>query len=478
MSASEIDQQVFDMPSLEQGELTILLGAGASASSGLPDWSGMVSNLLLDSGTLKDRDVSELVCSTGDLVLLAESVHQQFKHNPNGWLQALSRALYRDAPRMPLSSSMQLNSALIACENPGKIHLATLNFDQLLEQAVTQAFLELEDELPPTSAAIRDQELRVEHLHGVIPYGTTVDVGGNTPTFSFFDYLLQLESDMPSAKLYLTQALKRGSLLIAGTSFRDPDMRQWLASILQNNARTNHKACILLAREGYKNINKDTFLKMRPALYSQWKALGFCPIFVNDFEDVAQLIRECPYIHSPAYQSPAQRIGSLWKHLTGTDVFKSAQNKFAEKLQRNIETLNKAISSTAAMNATLWIAHDDTLVRFASHDRVYIQSDLLRENETGFDSSYIAGRAYGSNSSIIITSEDNDFGRWKSIVAYPIVIKPRCSSWYTALPVGVLSFGIGEVTRESPELTNALTRMTLSWSELLENFVEGKWPEL
>lgn len=41
--------------------LTILLGAGASTSSGLPDWDTFASRLLVSSGAVADSEIAELL---------------------------------------------------------------------------------------------------------------------------------------------------------------------------------------------------------------------------------------------------------------------------------------------------------------------------------------------------------------------------------------------------------------------------------
>lgn len=474
MSASEIGNQVFELPDLGNGYLTILLGAGASASSGLPDWESMVSNLLVDSGITDDLSSAKIASKTGDLVLLAESVHKRYDRDEDGWFSALSRALYGDGSNSPHPSSMQTSAAFVACENIGKVRLATLNFDELLDQAVVEAFIDLDDELHLSEHSGWESNLRVEHLHGSIPYNRPTDSDDKEPVFSFFDYLFQLESSNPPAKQYLSDAVKSGSLLIAGTSFRDPDMRQWLASILRDRGHENadHKACILLAREGYDGIDRATFDSMKPILEAQWTALGFCPVFVEDFEDIAQLIREVPYVGLSDYLKPSERIDALWEMLTDGRSFEKRQREFVITLQKNKEVFKSLAPKGSSVNATLWIAHGNSLVRFASHDRIYVKSDFLRTNPVGFDSPYVAGQTYSSNRPKFVSGSSERFGRWKTVAAIPIVVAPMAPSWYTSLPIGVISFGCDGEMLESLNLTNELTRMTLEWSRIFEELIE------
>lgn len=479
MSVSELDQQVYELPNLGSGELTILLGAGASAASELPDWQEMVSKLLVGSGIAESEAIANEVSSREDLVLLAEAVHERCVGDDASWISALREALYGGiAPAKIVPTTMQLNAALVAYEHLGSIKLATLNFDELLDQAVTEVILGWGDE---TDMAFSDEELellKVEHLHGTIPLNKNVRTAADRLVFSFFDYLFQMKSKEPPAKLYLDQAMKRGSLLIAGTSFRDPDMRQWLSSILQAKPNDDgHAACILLARESYRNVDKTQFCLMKPILEAQWKSLGFRPVFVDDYEDAAQLILECPHVLEKDYLSPFERLNRLWEYLTDEKRFCDIQKCFVNMLQEDKEKVKKLLPGGGRMNATLWVAHGDRLVRFASHDRVYLRSSLLRADPSGFDSPYVAGQAYGANKVKTAAIDDGDAGGWRTVIAHPIRVDPDTPFWRTPLPIGVLSFGIEEAVEEADEendsLMKLLTGMILQWSKVFERLIES-----
>lgn len=482
MSVSEIDHsKVSLLPSISSSELTILLGAGASAYSGLPNWEQMVANLLVEVGVLNDPDSSRLACNKGDLVMLAEAVRRKCEGEQE-WVAMLSQALYGGKSYSPFPSTMQLNAAWVACENLGRVHLATLNFDQLLEQAITQTIMELDDN---RMAAIEgsagwEDALRVTHLHGEVPLPESDVQDKPAPIFCFGDYLDLLHSEKPAARTYLESALSSGSLLLAGTSFRDPDMRQWLADILRSRqSASDGNACILLAREGFSDIegpvDKEVFSKITPALTAQWQSVGFTPVFVDDFEDVSQLIRECSYKDRPNYLAPADRVERFWKWATSKRIFEAMQKGCAARLLDNVDELKSLLAIKGALNATFWIARRDRLTRYASHDRIYTNSKLLRYCEIGFDSSIIAGQSYGANDVrlFVADSQRPSLGRWKTVVACPVAIQPQAPGWYTALPVGVLSIGIEHSIRELDKLSDSVIEMAECWGGYIENLIEA-----
>lgn len=218
MAVSQISQEIVSLlPSLHNGRtISILLGAGASASSGLPSWNTMVSNLLVGTGTIdsENRTIADRLVSEADLPLLAEGMKQQFQNHAE-WCSSLREALYGNLSNPPQPSAMHSYAAALAVQYPDQVRLGTLNFDVLLEAAVN----------------LSEQELHVHtfgdvsHLHG---YLHRDENNADNPIFTFRDYIDHIARGTQTEALhFLTQSLENdGYLIIAGTSFRDPDIRQ------------------------------------------------------------------------------------------------------------------------------------------------------------------------------------------------------------------------------------------------------------
>lgn len=439
---------------LRNRPLTVLLGAGASVPSGLPSWNEMVMKLLRattladrrgillpadgDSGSagaegdVDWRVVAGKLVERNDLTLLAEAVRSAFADaDAHAWRALLWQALYvgegDDRVRLRyMPSAMHLSAAALAWRNPGSVRLATLNFDELLESALTAT----KDELGATA-----MPPQVEHLHGRIPESG----GGDSrcpPIFSFLEYVDNLKDQNASAKRYLADSRANGPMLLAGTSFRDPDIRQWL---MQDRNEYSHPMVVLVSRES-QQVDLRTFEAMKFTLRASWNALGITPIFVNDYNDEAQLIREMLYWDRPGYVSPEQRARRLWDALIDEGSFAVFQQGFAKLLRCQKQQIKDCLSARS-VNATLWVSHGRQLTRYATHDRVYLSHTLLRQSTVGYDSPYVAGAALGNNEIGSIRLEPGT-SRWDTILAAPITVFPQSVAAYSPLPLAVVTFGV------------------------------------
>lgn len=469
MSVTQIsEQQVKDIPSFDVNHpLTIILGAGASIPSGLPSWNSMVENLLFDFNVVSDKEIAGIIAEKCDPIILAEAIHKQAV-SKESWMQALCRALYGkdNASRDYTISAMHANAARLACANPEGVRLATLNFDQFIEQAIEiieKQFQVSNAKMPP-----------VEHLHGIVPRNGSL-APDNMPVFSFFDYLENLTNKNTRARHFLADAIDNGYLLISGTTFRDPDMRQWLGDILHNPKEAGRpKAYIIIEREGLE-VSADIFKKMQPALEREWGALEFTPIFVNDYNDSAQIIKELIYRDKEGYKSPQLRSEQLWKALTNNiDIFHNYQRDFSSLLLDQKQTIKNIFADNSMFNATLWLSHGDNLTRFATYDRIYLRPDLLRNIPTGFDSPFIAGKVLSNNEIGRIDSLDPQKTRWNTILAAPITITPRLD-YYSPLLIGALTFGsTGHINQEKESyVKKAIADMANDWAARLGAIAES-----
>lgn len=70
---------------------TLLLGAGASTTSGLPDWDTFAIRLLLQSGSVKTKESARLLLSRQDPLIVVEAARAA---SGSHWHKKLRSALY------------------------------------------------------------------------------------------------------------------------------------------------------------------------------------------------------------------------------------------------------------------------------------------------------------------------------------------------------------------------------------------------
>lgn len=203
---------------------TLLLGAGASTTSGLPGWNDLVTRLLIGSGAAPDEASARLLLERQDPLIVAEAARAKYGKS---WLSKVRNELYR-VSTAPESSPLHLAVVSHALAgDPGDTSLVTLNFDTLIEQTLTreQAFTGARkiSVHSVSDSAARSTYGDVHHLHGVIDTS-----GSRNVVFTLTDFLDVLSDPTSWQRDYLHSALERGAVIIAGTSYRDPDVRQWL----------------------------------------------------------------------------------------------------------------------------------------------------------------------------------------------------------------------------------------------------------
>jgi len=93
MSAPDIDQELLEKfePLVGDAHLTILMGAGASAPSGLPDWNEFARRVAVLSGLVKTGSAADILLSKQDPTIVLEAARTQSASN---WEDHLTEALY------------------------------------------------------------------------------------------------------------------------------------------------------------------------------------------------------------------------------------------------------------------------------------------------------------------------------------------------------------------------------------------------
>lgn len=430
MSAPDITPRVMaEFHALGEGShLTFLIGAGASAPSGLPDWDEFAIRVSVASGVVPSRDAGALLVDKQDAMIVLQAARQRAGGT---WDRLLSEALYSTPEaqqRRP--SSLHLAVAGHYDAAPANTTLATLNFDTLLERALMSD--SDRDVYSSTSQSAGADGVTVHHLHGIIDGGLVID-----PVVSFVDYADQLAAPEAWQRDFLDAALRRGPMLIAGTTYRDPDLRQWLHTITTNGS-SPHAAIVTIVREGLR-LTRDDFAMLDEALLAEWQSIGLQALALQDFADVAGVIRELAHSSLPEYRAPSERARQVWtqhnRRLT------QLQPDYSKLLERDAELFSNALGSTAH-RGTLWLAAPrGKLARWASASTAYQSSKQMKRVPTGHDSPWIAGEAMGAETVRLkdVAKDDRVTPHWRSVLAIPIMVSDGALPPFVS---AVVTFGL------------------------------------
>lgn len=453
MSAPDIDDEIIGQFSALAGDahLTIVLGAGASAPSGLPEWDDFATRLATSSGLVATEDVARVLLNKQDHTIILEAAHALAGER---WPQLLGAALFGHGALPPLPSPLHLAAASHLAEMPHATTLATLNFDTLLEEAVLTTgggvVVGWDGEDEPGVPT-------VHHLHGVVFPNDAIG-----PIVGYRDYAELVSNPDAWQRRFLSAALHRGPVLLAGTSYRDPDIRHWLHVILRDEA-LSHTAMVTIVREGL-GLDRDAFEAIKRALAAEWEAIGLTALTMQDLTDVAIVIRELQFVGTPGYQSPRDRARGTWT--THHKAFRALQHDYAQSLARDAARIATTLK-VAAHRATLWLADGDgKLARWATDGHEYATVQHLKRVPTGHDSFWIAGEAIAAEE-VKLKDVDRQPGvspTWRSVLAIPIFVGDgRLPDIATAVVTFGLDEGASRLLDQDDDWSSLVEQLSTEW---------------
>ena len=227
--------------------VVLALGAGVSIGMGVPNWSELVSGLLVSLVTEQLTEsvdehqaveLAEAIRKTGNEspLLSARYLRRGFEDgnagDPRAFQQALAAVLYRrDGSDMTPSPLLKELAKLCMPQRIGpKVHsVITYNFDDLLERVLASEGIQYRS-IYSASHRPSEMELPVFHVHGFLPR----DAGQNGKAeegllaFSEEGYHQLFRDPYHWANVTQLQAFQQHICIFAGLSLTDPSLRRLL----------------------------------------------------------------------------------------------------------------------------------------------------------------------------------------------------------------------------------------------------------
>jgi len=339
----------------------------------------------------------------------------------------------------------------------------TLNYDDLLEQAIRQHggqpfALTTDDHRAPPG------HTEVVHLHGYLgrddrPMGQLI--------LSEADYM-QMQRGESWQEAAVKNALMGSTLVFVGTSMLDPNVVRYLHGVEPPKEDEPARFALFVRQGTYeKTVVADIRMARENALARRWEALGVRAIFLDHYTDVAQVLSEIARKRKLGddYVSLGERA-QKWITTVERDVLGWDDDTRFFGSQEGINgllrgALVKACGEVESMighswdetlQLALWLVSPEggTLTNWVMTDRLHLDRRTIEPVPVDEYARWVAVRSYCLGTPLA-ESRDIYASRWKFVRGTPLVVD---SDMHGRIPVGCLT-----TASMSPRSSTLLARM-------------------
>lgn len=279
--------------------LTLVLGAGASADSGLPDWEKLISNAV--EALFAESSMPDVATMLDDF---PGPIKARFCEAAAGLKAAfrshLHRALYKNFdPEKPNSTLSALSEFILGLDNsPAISNVITYNFDNLLEVNLKRDIARYK--LPVKIVSVYSEDsyrrssgknlIRIMHPHGFIPHDEGIEFITNTNiVFSEIDYHKHYSDQLFWANLVQLNAFQLKTCLFLGVSFTDGNMRRLLDFASLRAAPLNNHVAIFQQRDSPNEMDGaalKSFITERDL-----NSLNVNPFWIEQYKEIPGVLK-------------------------------------------------------------------------------------------------------------------------------------------------------------------------------------------
>jgi NAD-dependent SIR2 family protein deacetylase len=268
--------------SYDSSQFSLFLGAGVSASAGMPDWENLLNNLfvslltneLVNTTPVNHKDIQALVNRVNNLddppaLLSARYLRRGLStsdSDDSNFIEAVRKSLYqlRNTKFDIASTLLKSITSLCTPQRTGaKVQsVVTYNFDDLLERQLQDKKLKYKS-VTKENDRYFPSDLPIYHVHGYLPQtaNETDDIDTSSLVFSEEGYHRIYADPYHWSNLVQLNCLRDNVCLMIGLSMTDPNLRRLLEISSRNRDEPKHFALM-------KRMSVEQFCKENGSLGS------------------------------------------------------------------------------------------------------------------------------------------------------------------------------------------------------------------
>ena len=264
-----------------ESKFTLVLGAGVSASAGVPQWKELLKKIcsaffshwemdnelnnppknlsiaLTDPFFWSDESIKYgNKFSEDDLLLVAQQIKNCIRDLD--WIYLLRHCLYDGIEYIPQTSKLIESIAELRANNADKIKaIINYNYDNLFESALKAKGVKYNYAWFDKKYNNKNESIPIYHPHGILPIEGYIK---SNVIIAESDYHKETMEPYSGSNLVQIQYLCNSTCIFFGTSMRDPNLRR-LLRISSSISPNKHYA--FLTQSG----NKDNYYTMYDSLF-------------------------------------------------------------------------------------------------------------------------------------------------------------------------------------------------------------------
>lgn len=290
----ELNKRIIDSlrGAFREGVLTLVAGAGISFDAKIPDWNGLLDDLLDRLIEKHKGDTSKPISSKStdieDLRNRSSLIIGQYLKNSlkEDFLVELRAALYKD-----VLESSPIIDAICEMAKPRRAgnvldSIVTFNFDDLLEASMDRNGIPY-CEIYTEGERARPNEIPIYHVHGYLPQRGDISSDMNV-VFSEDAYHDQFIDPFSWSNLIQLSKYGQNTCVFVGLSLSDPNLRRLLdVSHRKETGRDNRHYTIQKRKDP---TDRNTLIE---SLQEQDAAgLGLGILWVNDYSEIPTILKQ------------------------------------------------------------------------------------------------------------------------------------------------------------------------------------------